>query len=407
MSAKNLKSHLLDPVPLVMVSEDDSLLLATISLLEKSFSVQVAGIGKEFFDIPSLIEKYGAKVVLLDITLLGDDIHQLEILTRSHLTRIILVAENNPAGLQTCFEGMRYGGVDYVLKSDLLDGKNNENLKKELTNKIIGASKLDTSVLAPSDTENNSPQQQKQSLPVQDDIIFCEDCGARNIFPPHQSNQTTVRYCTRCGDLLETHLINRYKRTNYVTVIGAGPGSYRNLINIIPNVSNTLSGAIIIVAAGPIGHVDSLARYLDALSSVNVLRITTGSQVEGGNCYVAASDENFFMKPYSTSNKMERAKPTPPNGPLDIMIQSVSESFKHNSAGLFLSGLNGEGENGLHFLKKNGGISAILSPPNCIHKQLGEHILRKCSVDKIVGENDATQFITELHSEGSNSPATA
>ena len=403
MAAKKSKKHLLNPIPLIIVSRDDVLLLATIGMFEKTYSVQLAGIGKEFFDIPTLVQDRGAEIVLLDMQMLEGDIHQVELITRSHLSRVILIAEHKPSSLQDCFKGMRYGAVDFILKEDLLAGKRNEAIKKELLAKITGAAKLDTRVLAPTNDKLVKP---KQAPPAQDDVVFCEDCGARNIFPPRKRGEMTPRHCAQCGDLLENHLINRYKRTNYVSVIAAGPGSFRNLINIIPKVPSDLSGAIIVVASGMIGHVDSLTRYLNEISAVDVLRITTNSKVEGGNCYMAAADENFFMKPYSTSNKMERVRPTPPNGPVDIMMQSVSESFKHNSAGIFLSGDMIEGENGLTFLKNNGGISAVLSFTNCIHKQMGEHILRKCTVDKIVSEADATQFLTELHSETKN-PATA
>lgn len=401
MPVKNTKHHLLNPVPLVMVSCDDDLILSAITFMEKSFSIQITGIGKTLLDLPSLIKQYKAEVVLLDLQMLEDNIHQLDSITQDVSTRIILIAENTPASLQNCFIGMRYGVVDYIVKSQFK--KNDPDIKKELVNKIVGASKMDTEILNGSALVNNQTEQSLQH----DDIVFCEDCGARNIFPPKSGSNGDYRVCSRCGDILETHLINRYKRTNYVTIIAAGAGSYRNLINIIPRVSDSLSGAIIIVVSGSIGHVDSLTRYLNTLATIKVMRITTGCQIEGGNCYIAAASENYFMKPHSTSNKMERAKPNPPNGPLDIMMQSVSESFKHNSAGLFLSGDTKAGENGLNYLKKNGGISAILSSPNCLHKQLGEHILRRCAVDKIVGESDATQFITELHSEGANAPATA
>jgi chemotaxis response regulator CheB len=72
-----------------------------------------------------------------------------------------------------------------------------------------------------------------------------------------------------------------------------------------------------------------------------------------------------------------------------------------------MSGVELDGEKGVNAIKKNDGLSAVLNASNCLCKEMGENILRKCIVDKIVDLTDATEFITELHKGTGDEPLTA
>ena len=49
----------------------------------------------------------------------------------------------------------------------------------------------------------------------------------------------------------------------------------------------------------------------------------------------------------------------------------------------------------------------MLNSANCLCKEMGENILRKCMVDKIVDEKDATDFIISLHESTNVEPSAA
>lgn len=397
MITRNKKEHLLNGVPMIMASANDELLLETISLLDRIYTVKIVATTKKICEINSLKEMYQAKIVLLDSNLLNSNPKEtLSSVSRSGL-KIIMVADATPKAFQRSLQYMTYGAVDLLLKNQIRQGLQHDRYRNQLINRFIGAAKLESPKMVA--VKHPRKKTSHESIPT---VLFCEDCGAKNIFPATGSEEHF--YCRQCGDLLENHLISRYKRTSHVTVLVAGLGSYRNLINIIPQISSNFGGTLIVVVSGPVGHVDSLSKYLHSISQLPVKRVSNGCEIEGGCCYIAASDENFVMKPFSTSSRMERAKPSPPNGAFDIMMKSVSESFKHKSAALFLSGDTEEGENGVNFMKKNGGKSAILSFTDCINSQIGEHILRSCQIDKIVAEEDASVFLENLLKPQTSSP---
>ena len=49
----------------------------------------------------------------------------------------------------------------------------------------------------------------------------------------------------------------------------------------------------------------------------------------------------------------------------------------------------------------------VLNSGNCLCKEMGENILRKCIVDRIVDEKDAAECIIDLHRAAGNNPLTA
>ena len=132
-----------------------------------------------------------------------------------------------------------------------------------------------------------------------------------------------------------------------------------------------------------------------------------GLNIEGGNCYIASSHDNVYMKPYSAQYTIRRTKTIPGYGPVDLVMNSVTSVFKDRTAGIIMSGVELDGEKGVNAIKKNDGLSAVLNASNCLCKEMGENILRKCLVDKIVDLTDATDFITELHKGAGDEPLTA
>jgi len=307
-------------------------------------------------------------------------------------------------GFKKSFAALKNGAVDLIWKESIYENQGTGSFHKGVVIKVICASKM---AVASFPSLEGTRREAVRGTKGQADIVFCEECGARNVFDAYLVEEKGKLRCAQCGDLLKTHMITQYKRTHYVTVIASGTGSYSNLLKIIPGIHPGMSGAVIIVLYDESRYVDAFTEYLDTVSSIKVLRVKNGISIEGGNCYVATAAENFCMKPYSTRNTMAKAKKIQGYGPVDLVMKSISEVFKNNSAGLILSGIEQDGEKGLNNIKSKGGFSAVLFAANCLHRQMGENVLRRCQVDKIVDEKDATRFICELHDSARDSVSTA
>ena len=385
-------------ISLLVITASSTQRTAIRNSIEKSSLVTIAGEAKSVPEALKMASRHSFDMSLLDMqTLPTNDNRFLRELISKYPHPMIVLSDPTENGYLSCFTALRNGALDCIFKDVLGKGHS-----KKLVETIICASKLEVcpDVSLVDNIQVTQPPAKRKS-----EIIFCEDCGAKNIFENELNTENVQRRCQQCGDLLET--IDQYKRTNYVTVIVAGAGSYPNLLKIIPRVPSGMSGAIIITISDENGHVDAFTQYLNSISAVNVYRMKNGQSIEGGNCYVTTFGSGLYMKPLSTRNTMERAPKTSKQDSVTVLMESIAAVFKNNTAALFLSGSGMNKEKGLNAITSHGGISAVLFSPNCLHRQMGEDILRKCKVNKIVDENNAHQFITELHNAARESLSTA
>lgn len=377
---------------------DDSLIFRKVlrEIFERTTSVNIIGEATNGIEALDMVLKRNPDVIMMDMEMpIMDGMTALQHLMIHKPTPTIMFSSLTQEGTTRSFDAIKNGAVDFVCK-DVFFQENQENtvFEKEIVYKVIYASKVIVRSVEPKFArEDDLP-----AVPAQpNDIVFCEECGARNIFEAEQKKLLKELRCQNCGDLLEVNLINKYKRINYVTVIGAGLGGYSNLLRIIPGLPGEVDGAIIAIIYDESHRVDAFTDYLNAVSKVQVNRLVDGLNLEGGNCYLASSFEQLYMKPYSAHYTIRKTKAIPGYGPVDLVMNSITSVFKDKVAGLVLSGSELDGEKGIKAIKDNDGVSVVLNSAHCLCKEMGENILRKCSVDKIVDERDATHFIIELH----------
>lgn len=375
---------------------DDSLVFRRIlrDIFDKTNTVKIVGEAGNGLEALGMALKLNPDVIIMDMEMpIMDGMTSLQHLLIFKPTPTIMVSSLTNEGTTRSFDAIKNGAVDFVCKDSFLQRKDLGAFEKMIVHKVLCASKvLARSVEPMFFTEDDIPP---PPLVKPNDIIFCEECGTRNIFEAEQKKVLKDLRCKQCGDLLEENLINKYKRINYITVIGAGRGGYSNLLRIIPKIPEEISGAIVVVIYAEIGHVDAFTDYLDAVSKIKVYRMVDGMNIEGGNCYIASSYDNVCVKPYSAQYTIRKTKAIPGYGPVDIVMNSITSVFKERVAGIILSGGELDGEKGMNAIKKNDGLSAVLNASNCLYKEMSENILRKCMVDKIVDEKDATEFIMQ------------
>lgn len=386
-------------ISLLVITENKRFETAAKNILSQSSLVGVSGYVSNLSEALMTAPSLRPEVILMDMTSVNK--HESLILNdfvNSLLIPVIVVADLSKQNLNLCFECLKNGAVDFIDKQDITPDN-----RSKIEDIIISAGKLEIKKISTAnDTRKNSPSVKKTSI-----VVFCEDCGARNIFQIDPGNPKEKFYCSQCDDLLEPQSIPRYKKPNFVTILAAGSGSYRNLLRIIPYIPSEIAGAILIILSESIPQVDHFTEYIASISPCRIQRLKNDISIEGGCCYIAAGAEGFFMKPFSTRNTMKSSQTSADQGVIDLVMASTADVFKNNTAGFFLSGLELDGETGIKAINKEGGSSAVLYFADCLHRQMGENILRKCKIDKIVGENDAAQFITKLHKTSTESQSIA
>ncbi len=387
---------------------DDSLVFRRLlrEIFEQTNSVNIIGEARNGIEALSMVLKLSPDVIVIDMEMpLMDGMTTLQHLMIHKPTPTIMLSSLTQEGTARGFDAIKNGALDFICKDTFFKRKEtNHSFGQELIYKALYASKV---MVRPVEPVFTGTGDLPRSEVMPSNIIFCEECGARNVVDDFRKAQLDTLTCKQCGDLLEAAQNNKYKRINFVTVIGSGLGGYSNLLRIIPEIPEDLSGAIIIILHAESRHVNAFTEYLDAVSTIKVKRMVDGLTIEGGCCYIASAADMVQMKPYSAHYTIRKTEPVSGCGSIDIFMDSVASVFKDKVAGFLFSGTELDGVKGVKAIKKNNGYSMVLNSKHCLCKEMGENILRKCSVDRIVDEHDAAELIIDLHRAAGNEPLTA
>lgn len=375
---------------------DDSLMFRKFlrELLSDSSAITIAAEAASGAEGADFLSTFQPDVVLLDMEMpMLDGMAVLRHLMIHRPTPTIMLSSISQEGTARCFDALKNGAVDFLGKDQLHPGKGLESLKKELVYRILRAAKV--KVQAQSLVGGDSDREALAQPPAMR-IIFCEDCGARNIIDSDTASQPDKIACRECGDLLDAITITKYRRVSYIGVLGAGRGSAGNLLNIVSKLPQEMSGALIVLLNDAYEHIDSFTRYLKAFSSLNVLRLSDGMNIEGGNCYIASADDHFHMVAHSTNYTIRRTTLEAGQGPFDLLLISIASIVKNRMLSLVLSGERLDGVRGFQRVKQSGGMALVLNSASCLCKEMGENILKKCPVDNIVDEGDCIKLLVEF-----------
>lgn len=384
-----------------------SILIVDDSLVFRKFLVDIFDSCEEFvvvgeaqngIEALDMVLKTRPDVILLDMEMpLMDGMTALQHLMIHLPTPTIMFSSLTERGTARCFDTMKNGAVDFICKDFIFQKSSLLTYKKLLIDKVKKAAlvklKAKEPVFAKSSVGSNVPE-------VEQRVVFCEECGNREVVSVVRFQPIHNITCSQCGDTIELSLSaqSQYRRNTCISVLGGGEGSFINLLQIVPQLAEDMGGALIVVVHQNIEHVNGFAEYLDAISAIKVIRAREGVNVEGGNCYVASGSDYMSIKPYSAQLTLQKVpKGSLKGGPLDILLASVSTVFKKRATGIILSGDESDGERGMSILMKNGGIQAILNEEECYCKNMGRQIVEKCNISSTSTLDHIMETIRKSH----------
>ncbi len=379
---------------------DDSLVFRKFlgDVFDDCAELIVIGEAQNGIEALDMVLKTSPDVILLDMEMpLMDGMTALQHLMIHRPTPTIMFSSLTERGTARCFDTMKNGAVDFVCKDFIFQKSSLLTYKKLLIDKVKKAAlvklKAREPIFAKSSTGNGVAE-------VEQRVVFCEECGNREVVSVRRFQPIHSICCSQCGDTIELGLStdSPYRRNTRISVLGGGEGSFFNLLQIVPQLADDMSGALIALVHQNIEHVNAFAEYLDAISAIRVIRAREGINIEGGKCYIASGSDFMSIKPYSTQYTLQKVpKGSLKSGPLDILLSSVSTVFKKRAAGIILSGDESDGEKGMSILMKNGGVQAILNEEECYCKNMGRQIVEKCNIPNTSTLDHLMETIRKIH----------
>jgi two-component system chemotaxis response regulator CheB len=400
---KQMTAHDSLSAPIKILIADDSWVFRHIlrDIFKKMQHIQVVDDASNGVEALEQIIKFKPHVLLLDMEMpIMDGITTLQHLMIHTPTPTIIFSSLSQEGTTRAFDALKYGAVDFVAKSSFFKGRDMAAdreliIKKVLKVAAVTVHTIDPMQAATGQCEKIEPQQ----------LIFCEDCGARNIIDTETYIIMGGANCFQCGDELKLSQQAKLHRLSHVIIIGAGEGGFVNLLQIVPALCSEMGAAVIAILHDEPEKVASFVDYLGSISAINVVRGQDGLTMEGGSCYIFSAGERVSFSPYSGHFVLRVISDSRLNpmagkqGAINTALLSAAPLLKEKLAGILLSGSENDGIKGMEAIRKYKGRVVALTPSRCLCKEMTKQLIRKFPDVAVTDEQGLIKIIKELEQQ--------
>ena len=386
------KKHTQSSLIKVLIADDSWVFRKILrDIFKKMQHIQIVDDAANGIEALEQIIKFRPDVFILDMEMpLMDGITTLQHLMIHTPTPTIIFSSLSQDGTARSFDALKYGAVDFVAKSSFFKGSDMAADNDLIIKKVIQASTMSIKSIDPMQTATC-----KGEVGGTHHLVFCEDCGARNVVDMRTHSMSGSVSCSHCGDEVKLSTDEKFRRFSHVLVMGAGEGGYVNLLQIIPALSLETGGAVIVIIHDEPGKVSSFVEYLASISSIKVVRGQDGLAVEGGSCYIFSGMERVIFSPYS-GHYVLRVTSDPvclKQGAINTTLTSLAPLLKERVAGIILSGSENDGVKGMEIIRKYNGTVVSLDVSRCFCKDMSAKLIRKFPDTSIADEQGIVELI--------------
>ncbi|BEP27987.1 protein-glutamate methylesterase/protein-glutamine glutaminase [Helicovermis profundi] len=300
----------------VLIVDDSILIRGVLSRnLVLSNKIEVVGTARDAFDARDKILKLKPDVLTLDVQMPRmNGIDFLRLLMPQHPMPVVVVSSLS----ESVFDAMEAGAVDFVEKPSEKDNRSQKYFINELVEKILIAS-----------TSN-------------------------------------IKKSTKSIKLIEKKVVK--ENSIDLIAIGASTGGTEALSYLLSNLFLPLP-PIVIVQHMPVKFTKLFAERLNRESNFTVKEAENGEPLKSGHVYLAKGDNHIIVEKIGNKGIVKIKKTDKVNGhkpSVDVLFNSVAESFGSNSLGIILTGMGKDGARGLLEMKKKHAITIGQNSGSCV-----------------------------------------
>ena len=186
--------------------------------------------------------------------------------------------------------------------------------------------------------------------------------------------------------------------TNKVVAIGASTGGTQALQRLLSALPGNAPGTIV-VQHMPEHFTRAFADRLNEVCEVEVKEAEDGDKVIPGKVLIAPGNYHMLLRrsgamyyvQVKSGPLVSRHRPS-----VDVLFKSVARYAGKNAIGVILTGMGGDGAEGLLEMKKNGASTIAQNEASCVVFGMPKVAIELGAVDKIVGLNKISGQILQM-----------
>lgn len=193
--------------------------------------------------------------------------------------------------------------------------------------------------------------------------------------------------------------------TDKVIAIGASTGGTQAIRRIVQSFPSTMPG-VVIVQHMPAGFTQHFAESLDSVSRMEVKEAKTGDRVMPGRVLVAPGGFHMKVRRSGGIYQVDCQKGENVNGhcpSVEVLFQSVAKYVGANAIGVMLTGMGGDGAQGMLAMRQAGARTLAQDEATCVVFGMPKVAYQHGGVESLVPLDSIPNKIMKYLSMGSGS----
>lgn len=339
----------------VLVVDDSAYIRKVIKqMLSRSPFVEVVGTAHDGRDALDKVEQLKPDVITLDLIMPDmDGVEFVKAQMARYPLPIIIVSIANEGG-EMALSALDEGAVDFLQKPTALANEKIYEISDELIDKVKTASTIPLNHLRKTTSETFVPVVPSFSSKPKIDLV----------------------------------------------AIGISTGGPQALAYFIPQLPADFPVPIVVVLHMPVGYTTMYAQRLNNLSALTVLEAEEGMVLQGGKVYIAPAGRHLTFRqgflgevvchlssqPFDTLHRPS----------VDVMFESVAETYLDRSLGIIMTGMGSDGKQGSAWIKSKGGKIITEAEATCIVYGMPRSVVEAGLSDREVPLNQMAQTILSI-----------
>lgn len=345
----------------VLVVDDSAFMRKVISdILGSDEGIEVLDTARDGKEALLKVKELKPDVVTLDVEMpVMDGLSCLKEMLRTEQVAVIMLSSLTMEGAKSTLQALEDGAIDFITKpSNIFDIKGEEK-RNELIEKVKMARNI--------------------RKPVKEGTLR----RARTDMVPKQSPSTFTSANGR-----------------FIVAIGTSTGGPKALQSVIPQIPGNVPAAFLVVQHMPPGFTKSLADRLNSMSEVTVKEAEDGETVRDGHVYIAPGDYHMLVENTGSGLKIRLSQSPPAGGhrpAVNVMMEALSNTGLTNIIGVIMTGMGGDGSEGLKLLKSiNRAYNIAQDEKTCVVYGMPKVAVQTGAVDAVVPLHEITGHIMKI-----------
>ncbi len=343
----------------VLVVDDSAFMRKVVSdILNSDDSMTVIDTARNGIEAIEKARALKPDVITLDVEMPQmDGLTCLKTLLQNEYFPVVMLSSLTKEGAEDTIKALEDGAVDFITKPTNIFEISDNDKKQELIDKIKIA---------------------KNTTRVKRDIV------PRVPDRPRQDRAAVE--------------IAKSSEIKKIVAIGTSTGGPKALQDVLPYIPGDIAAAFLVVQHMPPGFTRSLAERLNSLSEITVKEAEDNDIIKPGYAYIAPGDYHMLVERLRGNALKIRLSKAPPVGghrpAVNVMMESLSNTGLENIVGVIMTGMGGDGSEGVKMLKNiNKGYIIAQDEKSCVVFGMPKVAITTGAVDVVVPLKDISKEI--------------